>query len=796
MQRVVPYVVENELYSLDFLEDRSLPILVICPNPQLSDLLTSSLPALPTLQCMTISKFVSDKLSVGFPEVTVFRKADFLLHLGTIHKKYFPDSPVESFFQAFTLFTELRSFTLEWQLIREVLSQFGEDISRAIEIFWHYSDHIDLVDEHRAYQLLSEAFREMNHPIHQEWHYKIPAQNIIFWGFGHLSAGQVDLLKSISIYNDVYVPFPQAVLGASKMSDWIRWIDPALKVSPVETKLGKLKICSFAKNRLSETLASWLKTRELPPDFYLATQRPTFHELAEVPLHQVHYRSASGIFMEAYKAIASQLENHIGPQHGIELLLPWVEEQKRLAASHQQYREIKVWQLFKQQLIEWQELSESNQNISPFDFSLIAHVVELNLPRVFVRPLVKESDAPQIGGLESLPFFRSAKGGCVCVTSNYTPLKGGRDKYPLEVMQLLSTLGPMRRPEFDFEMIKAQLLHVLSSSDATLFLEQGILERDLAWEEIAQKAESIEWVQLPGRDFVRAADLLSLNLKTPIEGISRSATALQSYLDCPRKYYYDYVAKAHLFTAPQGEMSAALLGQLEHKVIEEYFIKNRSYDEMALAQIVSAVFSAHENLNITPLKLAQYRQEVLAYARNGIILLGKILNLHPKAKIFFERPLLNHKNGRGRVDCLILDGDKTMLFDFKRSAASIPAQRELQDFEKIQLWFYFNHLALTEEQLTLFGYINLSSSAESLLLASNSDNQAFYQAADLLEGGKISLFKVDLKERIETYQHFEDNLVNRMMQDLHFHSAPRKDAVCAFCTMAAICPRINYGTDS
>lgn len=800
MQRVVLYQVESELYSLDFIEEQELPTLVVCPNPQLADLLSLALGARSDLRCITISKFISDKLALGFPNVNIFRKADFVMHLGTVFKKYLPESSAETFFQAFNLFTELRSYSLDFQLVSEVFPYFDHQLAKAVEIFWRYCDHIDLVDEHRAYNLLAEAYRMMEHPLHQDCHYRIPGQNIIFWGFSHLSAGQVDLVKAIGIYNDVYLPFSQNVFQQSKMSDWIRWIDPALKVEKEaeSKKIESISICLFPKNRLAETLKNWRHTVEVNPDYFLGVNRPDFSQLAEVPLLEADYRASSNIFDEPFFMIADLFEQQVAIQNTQGPLIEWINEKIKESIVAHEFRTLKVWQLFQEQLIQWFELSQENRTLSLFDLSLLRHVVQLNLPRVFSRPLAKSEHIPTVCGLEGVATYHADSPTCICVTSSYSSLRNGQEKYCPEVMQLLTTLGPIRRGDFDYAILKQQILHILSGKQSVLFLEHGVSERDLAWAEILESAEDIKLVHLPTISFKRQDDLLVQKLVSSIPLKNRSATRLQSYIDCPRKYYFDYLAGIEIVDCSRDELSAANLGEIEHKAIELYMKHNRHYEEVKLLAVIDQLLaeSSIASETIASMNLAQYRQEIYHCAKNAVQFLSHLYQLHPAAKMEFEFELPRAMGAKGKVDCVVRFDNKIMIFDFKRSGGGIPSQKEIFDFVKIQLWFYFHHLELTADQIPLFGYFNLSSPDDSLLFALNSIDQDFYTQASLLENGKIVVFKDDFQSKLNDYICFENQIVGKLESDTQFNSNPRSDSICLFCTVSNICPRLSYGQKS
>lgn len=797
MQRIVLYQHETELYTLSFLHEQHLPTLVICPNPQLADLLTSLLPSQPTVTCLTISKFLSQNLAEIDQNISILRKADFIAHLGTIFRQYFPQATLECFFQSFNLFTELRSFTLDINLIKEILPSFDAVVGQAIEVFWHYCNHIDLVDEHRGYQILSEAYRQIDHPFVDLSHHRAPVKNIVVWGFTHLSAGQIDLLKSLAIYNDVFIPIPRAVYSASRPTDWIRWLSdlPQCEDRAENRIIDCLKICYFPRNRLAETLSDYQSSFAKSRHYYLSTSKPELEQLFEIPEGEANYRASADIFTEAILHVRDAIRLIRDNESEMDLVEAKIEMIMREVISKGNYRELKIWQLYRQQIQEWQELSDKNTNLTDFDIGLIDHIVELNTPRVFTRPLVECSEYDvAITGIEGLAFHRQGVQPIICVTSSYPSLRVNREKYSPDVSQFLAVLGPIRRGEFDYAWLNYQLHEVLQQPSATLFIESGVVERDMAWEEIVSAVRSIELLPTKVKKFSLPDDFLAVSLDKPHIMKYRSATRIQSYQDCPRKYYYNYIMPLKCNDGLSIGLSPAELGELEHQAIALYMQAGYAYDEERLRAIVQKQFVAFDANHplVDKLDRADYQQEVFLYARNAVRVLCRFAKIHPQLKINFECPLSGNKQAVGRIDCLIEIDQFLILLDFKRSANSIPTMKDISEFRSLQLWFYLNHLGLNTSNVILFGYLNLSDIGDSLLFAPQEEYFNFYQEQDVIDQGALKLFKDDFNDALFQYQVFEDELIKTIESDCKFAPCPESDSTCLFCQLSNICPRFIY----
>lgn len=144
---------------------------------------------------------------------------------------------------------------------------------------------------------------------------------------------------------------------------------------------------------------------------------------------------------------------------------------------------------------------------------------------------------------------------------------------------------------------------------------------------------------------------------------SLSATALQTYLDCPRCYYYQYILQmpgyeAVKVTDSDGYLPAALQGTVIHKALE--LLTNGYEPEQAFRsalQINKVQGSAARTYDI-------YMQYI-----NGP-LYQKMQNAERKAEISFELPLLQEYGiaaaFSGYIDCTVFNSDGTLrIVDYK-----------------------------------------------------------------------------------------------------------------------------------
>jgi hypothetical protein len=87
--------------------------LIICPSPIVADGLRRLMPD--NLEIITISKWVTDYLKSK--NLKRSNKAELMLRLSSVWRHYFPKEEAHLFFKSFEMFTDLRSFSLNLELL-------------------------------------------------------------------------------------------------------------------------------------------------------------------------------------------------------------------------------------------------------------------------------------------------------------------------------------------------------------------------------------------------------------------------------------------------------------------------------------------------------------------------------------------------------------------------------------------------------------------------------------------------------------------------------------------------------
>jgi len=788
----ISYEKETEIQDFSLKTLKNKKVTVICPHPTLAD--NSRLIFDSDFKILTISRFIKDQLALAFPESQIVpkTKADLLLFLSGVWRQKIGPEKLETFKQAFKLFTELRSFTLDLNLIEEILPEFGEEVATALRLFWAVCEQLELIDEHKTYALLSQAHYSLENPLNLKTQKNDEEECFIFWGFRHLSSLQVDYIKALSHHYDIYIPLPKAVLSLIKNSDWPSWLgakvqERALKKDNETQEIFQIKMIPFSKGRLSEKMLSFFQRPDAGPalngDVLLCTESPELDHYLEIPLQNLNYRSSLELWKGDFEKVCELLSQREG---AYEVTLNKLIEEGLRAKK---FSRLKILLLFKNIFIEWKNLSSFHDEPRYFDEMVIREISLLRLPRNFIFPLLKE-DQGSIHSLREIESLRRGHPLYVCASSKYEDLKGGSEAYNTRVMEFLRAIGPIQRREFSFLFIKNNLHHLFKREDCFLFFEEGLLDHMLGWSDLLSETE-FQVLAVPSeqnRDKIN--DPLSVAKKIKyLETIS--ATNIQAYIDCPRKFYYTHLERLKERPEFESSLRSDELGSLEHEVIEKYFLTYENWDFVSHQKIVKKQIENYllqKEKKLSFLEAEKSFWEISNFSSNGIKALLKLKQVFPQSSFSFESKLQGHVGHlpiRGRVDCIMQSAQGWGLLDFKRSKASIPTQSEIEAFESVQLPFYLSHLHHNNEVCLFCGHLNLSEINESQIFAKDENTLMTLRQLDFLEGKKLVQFFPDLSAFCKK----EENILKAILHDETYLANPLNKDVCTFCNLLNICTR-------
>ena len=723
--------------------------LIIAPSPLIADNLRS---VSPEANVLTISKWSSDQLSKTKKQR--IRKSELMLRLSAVWKHYFPEGKAQTFREDFELFTELRAFTLNLELLAEFFKELSAETVRAMLIFWTYVDQENLIDEHKSYFETSQVDQE---------------RDLVFIGFKHLSGVQIDMLKKLSEQVTVQVSFPHMVLNDVQTYDWINWLDNNPPTEIKSFKNCKLSTVLLPKGKANKVIQEHLRNKN--KEIVFATKTAEFLNVQEVFNGNSFFKTSEDLFYSARKNLFSKLS---GLKLNQEELKTKLDEFSIEAMKSGDYRLLKTIQLLISKYTLYAEVSDS---FDSFAFDILEEIVALDSPRSSFVSLEK-NHSNQIADVNGLSF-NQIENLCLVVREGLGSLKSGEKILSEAMAKALRAIGPIKRSGLDYLFVKNDIINALSRPHSSLLIEESFLHSDLVWRDILKHFDLDFGEGLYESSLHKAKDHFSHKMKKgPFPFSHYSASSLQSYMDCPRKFYYSFIESLEHRPDISMSMGADELGKIEHAVIEKYFKENPLLGEeinlVSHYTICESLFQARlteGHYDLSASDKAKYFNEVLHFSLNGLLFLKEFCADNKAISINFEIPFkVDDLKIKGSIDCLIEmpDGSQA-LFDFKRSSAAVGSKTDFLNLRKIQLWIYLVALNNANKNISAFGYINLSDL--------NDQNVIF-------QGTKASdLITSQINSSKDTILKF----VTEAQTCTTFNAKPVDDKACRYCAIQLYC---------
>lgn len=765
---------------------------MICPNPNVADAFrnrVSSLGLSNRYTTTTIAKYLSDLFKEYFPEKTVSRKADMVPVLATLWKMKFSNEDPALFHQAFELFTDLRSFTLDKSLMEDILQHYPQIIREAVITFWLVLENQEIIDEHQAYAELIQCISSLEDD-------EAFPNGLIFMGFSHLSANQIELLKNIGKRTEVVVPISLNVMEQALPTDWIDWIltqADLAQESELQAMEKEFNVTFFSRGRGNSTLATLLE--EQTCDIIIPKKNVKFQNVLEIPRRDFFYKSELNLFSgvekkiknDLYKKLFGNKEDNIPIASLKKEFDEILENNKRIRIED--FIKIKYLSIFKKTIENYEELSEHNEDLTPFDLSILFDVTKLNLPRNFNIPLKKEFSFNLIS-LNNLYQTNPNEKSYLYITSDHDLSLGGVPDYPKEVQELLNSLGPIRRQALDLSFYLTHIKDLLSLGEVRLLIEDGLKEHDQVWSTLFEEKS---WKEVPvaGRVNEKVEEGLVRGELIDAHQVKKlSASRMQTLIDCPAKYYYTYVDNLNLEPDKEETIDPRHLGEAQHAVVQEYLSQFDKIDHDELSSLVTKYLDKYllDKIKDTQRLYQECYAETFYFALQTIEEFLKLKKIDPDIIFEFEAAI-DHPRANGRIDVLIKSKPLgTMVFDLKRSGGSIPDKYKFQGLKSVQLWFYLNFLNL-DDNLSAFGYINLSDISGSLLFYLDEDVSKKLQEAGFMKGQRPERLKEDVENYLNEFQTKFDGAYGLVNGSDLFKIEPLDPSVCKFCPGKLVCSK-------
>ncbi len=795
MMQVVYFSQKNQLWSeLDGLPGQKI---FITPSPAKADTLRTLLKSSSQQDVVTIAKFTSELLTTLWDDQSrpqVKRKAELLLIFGILKKKYFPELGYEQFVQAYNMFSDLRSFTLNEEALSSVLEEQPEDIRRALQIFWKLLEVSGYSDEHAAYHHIAESLRST------EEHQSLK-KVYIFWGFQHLNGQQVDLIKALAIRYQVIIPFPSSLKEKLKRSDWVSWIredrvsEKSLPEIEIHPKGSWLKINS---REISLRLKTTLKTNS---QVILGVAKLTSEHMDILPSSRVGFKIAHNLVETELLELNVYLQENLGFTFNQEELSQTLSQRKMqlLAGPHLKtmpFKKLKALQLYEEALLSIQNLTDENVEMDQFFLKLLRDVVSLNQPRTSFSPILEDGELIELKDMSSLEDVDRNKKILLCIDERFDDIQGLGQNYTESIQKHLSTLGPLKRNDLDLAFKQWEFENLFSECDVTVMMPASVLKHNLIWKRLFANVNLIE-----------IKDDLAVETRIPFDhsGLDKlkytgnfSATRLQTFVDCPRKFYYNYVEKITPSIALEKDIDPMSSGSIIHKIIEEFH--KRKLQDQDLHSLTSEIFNQHIREHSLSLPADVYHQRKIIFnhrAMNGLKFLRDIESvMTAPIEWKIEEKFQSDQDFKlsGIMDCLGISDSTIFLLDFKSSKAAASTNSEVEKIESLQLWVYSlaaqKMIPDFDKKQIVIGYVVLDDPSESNLLISDEGIVARLKEKKI---GKPKIFSEEFTQSLKLAWKKVKELSVTIQAETRFAAIPRKAAVCDYCELSRVCLKTSTG---
>lgn len=782
MMRIVYFSKKNQLWE----ELNSLPEskLFITPSPLKADSLRIELPTSLNGDVVTIAKFTSDLLATLWDDESrpvVKRKAELLVIFGILKDKFLPNLGYEQFVQAYNLFSELRSFTLNQDALSTVIEEESSDIQQALKIFWQLLDATGFSDEHGAYQKISEGLRS------SEEHDSLK-KAFIFWGFQHLNGQQVDLLKALAIRYHVIIPFPLSLKEKLRRSDWVSWVkdDKVLETTLPEIVLKpKVDWIPINSRELSLNLKNLLKG---PSEVIMGVSKLKPGHFDYLPSDEVSFKIPHQLLEAEIFEVSNELESEISSFQSFE---EWcVAKKKEILESLKdsyEFKKYRAFQLFEEAYKSLKELTDQEVKMDVFFRKLLRDVSLLNQPRTSFIPLLQEKGVIHLKDMSSLESIDQTKKIYLCVDEVFEDIQGLGLNYRDAIAKELSALGPLKRNDLDLQFRQWELENLLSDAKVTLLMPPGVLKHNLVWKRIFQNVEMM--MQDFGTSGV-AKKMNSYLASFPKKNYAGnfSASRLQTFLDCPQKFYFSYVEKMNPDLKLNKDIDPRVSGTLIHKVIEE---RNSGTVE-AISRRVLNEYILENELSLPRDTFERRLLIITQRARNGLDFMAKLDSILPGIEWHIEKDFTDEQDYKisGKIDCLGIHKDHVFLLDFKSTKFSASANIEIESMDSLQLWVY----ALAAQRIVpdfdkksiVMGYVVLDDPSTSNILIQDEDLFKSIKEARFARPKHIT---DSVSELLKAAQVRVDDLVIKVREEKVFPPSPRKPSHCDLCEIRLVCPK-------
>ncbi len=796
MLKVIGYQHSAKLFNHLRAEIGSDAALIVTSNPLKADSLRLKWANHSRLDVVTFSKFsttLSEKLNPTEVKVA-WRKSKLLLQLNAF-KNLLPQGKNLSYSEfkaAYQIFSDLRAYVPAQDFPDEILMHFDENVALLAQLFHQAARNLDILDEHTGTLYLAEELRKPEGLV-------LDTGTIVFEGFSFLTPVQISLVEALSIRHQVLIPIPQKVLDHAHPFDWTSIIkdscDEYISDVQVENLEKSLQFNIYPSGSLLSVLKKKLEASNDQIQLILSSKRIDAVIEQGMPVESFQKKMPVDILLEEREKVFSELEEICFIKKKLSAapeILSVIDEQLafyKKSPSLAGAKSIAVLQLIKNACLSLPNILEQ-QKLDDFLFHLLRDVVSLDSPRNNLISMSMHSQRLELMTIKDTHLVDPSLKAILCIDSQFGNIMSDSRAFSPKLEKELAKLGPVRRPELEFLFLESNLEELWGHPQMDIFLEEGVLEHDVGWKRIFSQF-SLSSKKLSFEAPNTKADF-SFFKSMPLAHDTKyiSASRLQDFLDCPKKYHASRIDKITPLVRQSSEVDVMNLGNIEHELIKIGWEKGEGWWENITnleKEAERLLVEKFDFKNLNPISLAGAAHEASLYSLNGILKLKLITSKLEGSKVVFALNLDHSKGRRGEIDCLIISPKLDLILDFKRSKGQNPSLTQFRNgISKIQLWFYLNSIEILEKKNYGVGYLFLKDIQDSWIICST-------ESCDLLEEDfpkRVAAWD-SFDTQLAAYQAFELEAIDRWRTEKDFLPNPSSKQICSFCDLNSICTKSN-----
>jgi hypothetical protein len=166
-----------------------------------------------------------------------------------------------------------------------------------------------------------------------------------------------------------------------------------------------------------------------------------------------------------------------------------------------------------------------------------------------------------------------------------------------------------------------------------------------------------------------------------------SATSFRIFLECKRRFYYQYVKKIHEAVIPSSDIDDKIIGEKIHLALKELYKQNRVFNsEKELRDKLFALLSRHKEdllgfrLDIWKEKLKKFIKNEIKRFENGYRFYDAEISL---------RGILEGIRIKGVIDRIDKKDDGFILLDYKTGKINMANKKNVDKSSDFQMEFYY-----------------------------------------------------------------------------------------------------------